>query len=165
MTVLHSIQKKEGTMQFNDTIQAMRLLAQLDADAAHAYSLARERMGSIGSEDLQDSLERFRREHERHYQGLSEWLDSQRVQPPRFAPDLQGRLSSGFNGLSTCSDAQNALKILHSIARTLTMLYEETTIRADLPKDLYSMLVSYYADNERHLSFLEREMAGEPETV
>jgi hypothetical protein len=148
-------------MQFRDTIQAMRLLAQLDADAAHAYALARERMGDIGLEVLQDPLEQFRREHERHYLGLSGWLDAQSVQPPKFSPDLQGRLASGFQGLRTCADAQRALKILHSIERTLTLLYEETTIRADLPKDLYSMLVSYYAENERHLTFLEGELAGE----
>jgi hypothetical protein len=57
------------------------------------------------------------------------------------------------------------LNILHSIERTLSVLYEETTVRADLPRDLYSMLVSYYADNERHLAFLESALLKEPVSV
>jgi hypothetical protein len=152
-------------MQFRDTIQAMHMLAQLGADAAHAYGLARERFEHIGDETLQEPLERFRKEHERHFNGISDWLHAQQTQPPRFHPDLQGRLASGFQGLRTCADAQRALKILHSIERTLSVLYEETTVRADLPRDLYSMLVSYYADNERHLAFLESALLKEPVSV
>jgi ferritin-like protein len=143
-------------MRFSETIKAMHGLARLEADAAYAYGLAMDRVGRLGDEALKGPLEQARQEHERHYIGLSNWLESQRVKPPHPSPDLRGRLSDALADLARGSaDAQDALSALQAIERAMTASYEDATLRADLPKDLYAMLVSAYAENDRLLGFLQ----------
>jgi ferritin-like protein len=143
-------------MRFSETIEAMHGLARLEADAAYAYGLAMDRVGRLGDEALKGTLEHARQEHERHFLGLSRWLESQRATPPHPAPDPKGRLSGALADLSKGSaDAQDALAALQAIERAMTASYEDATLRADLPKDLYAMLVSAYAENDRILGFLK----------
>lgn len=138
-------------MDRKDIIRELKSLCQLDIDAVHAYD---ECLHHIDLPDVKKDIEQFKGDHERHITHLSDFIRSYDEEPPKKSPDLKGYLLDVFSKIRSLSGTEGALKSLKN-GENLTNKRYYDAVALDFPPNIKTMIEKHYADERRHLSYVE----------
>ncbi|MDA8166125.1 MAG: DUF2383 domain-containing protein [Desulfobacteraceae bacterium] len=129
-------------------------LAQLDIDAWHAYGQAIDR---IDQPIIRERLLIFQEDHHNHILNLSDKIRELGGTPPEFSRDFKGYLLEGFTALRSVTGTEGALKAMQSNERTTNKKYSQA-LEPELPADVRALLEMNYADEKRHLAYVEEQL-------
>lgn len=138
-------------MERKDLIHELKSLCQLDIDAVHAYD---ECLHHIDLPDVKNKITHFKADHERHIKDISAFIRSYDEEPPKFSPDLKGYMLDVFSKIRSLSGTEGALKSLKS-GENLTNRRYSDAVALDFPPNIKSVIEKNYADERRHLSYVE----------
>lgn len=145
-----------------EIIAKLTELAHLDIDAVKAYDQA---LDNIEMDEIREQLSDFRTDHERHIRNLSSALRSFGAEAPSPRPDMKGFFITAFTAIRSAAGTEGALKAMASNEKMTTSKYDDA-LNWKLPSDLKEMVRSHFADEQRHLSYIERTLVTKPwETV
>ncbi|MFP4072183.1 MAG: DUF2383 domain-containing protein [Desulfovibrionales bacterium] len=136
-------------------IKQLHSLAQLDADAYHAYGQAMDKVEHVA---IRDQLGVYRDDHRRHFDELSSQIRSMGGDPPDFSKDFKGYFIEGFTSLRSATGTKGALEAMQTNEKMTNKNYNDASSRSDLPPEIHSMLVSFYQDEQQHLRFVEQAL-------
>lgn len=126
-------------------------LCQLDIDAVGAYEQAIEK---IDIEEIREKISGFKADHERHVMDLSEAIRRFGEAPPERKPDIKGFFIKGFTALRSITGTEGALKAMRGNEKLTNKTYEDA-LQWDMPEDIRSLIEKNYADERRHLLYIE----------
>lgn len=126
-------------------------LAQLDIDAARAYDQALE---NIDHPTVHSQISSFRADHLRHINDLSAVIRRLGEEPPSFSPDLKGFFIEGFTAIRSMTGTAGALKAMRGNELLTNRVYDKARA-ADLPADVKQLIERNFADEQRHLAYIE----------
>lgn len=133
---------------------ALEELLQLDTDAVLAYDRA---IGGIGEGTLANQLAAFKLDHQRHILELSQALLGMNRKPPETKPDVKGTILGRMTGLRARFGTQQALEAMRSNEQLTTSTYARALARP-FPADVLEVVRRGAADEQRHLSWIERAL-------
>jgi uncharacterized protein (TIGR02284 family) len=139
-------------MDNNAMLKDLKELVQLDIDAIRLYDQA---LDNIDHPALHSQISSFQADHSRHVNDLSMVIRRLGGEPPKYAPDLKGILLEGFTAIRSMTGNEGALKAM----RTNELLTNKTYDKArswDLPMDIRQLIERNYADEQRHLAYIEQ---------
>jgi rubrerythrin len=140
-------------MEKKDILKLLENLAHVDIDAWHAYGQAMEKIEN--ALEIRRKLEEFRGEHQQHVTELSGKIVALGENPPEFAKDFKGHLIEGFTALRSISGTQGALAAMRSNEQLTNRKYAKALEEVGLPSDIRELLEKNYADEQRHLHYVE----------
>jgi hypothetical protein len=143
-------------METQDILKMLGSLAQLDADAYHAYGQAIEK---VDISIVRDELTRYQQDHLLHFQELSRRISDMGGSPPEFSKDFKGYLISGFTSLRSVTGTKGALEAMQTNEKLTNKNYGEASSETGLPRDLHDLLVRFYGDEQDHLNHIERALS------
>lgn len=126
-------------------------LAQLDIDAARAYSQALE---EITDSAIHETISNFKADHHRHIADLSQAIRGLGGTPPTINPDLKGFLLEQFTNIRSQSGTEGALKAMQTNEKLTNKKYGDAR-GWDLAPDHHALIEKNYADEHRHLTYIE----------
>jgi uncharacterized protein (TIGR02284 family) len=151
--VAHPVRPKlEGHMaqDMNKIMDKLNDLIALDIDAVNAYDAAIKRM-SVPF--LQELLGSFQQDHERHIRDLSDCV-TRFGGKPRSRPDIKGFVLEGFTAVTSMMGDEAALRAMQGNEQLTTRTYKNA-LDETWPTDVRSIIEGNYADEKRHLAFIE----------
>lgn len=131
-------------------------LVQLDVDAVLAYDRAIE---AIGDGPIATELARFKLDHQRHVLELSQALLDRNVRPPEAKPDMKGTILGSVTGLRARLGTEQALRAMRPNEELTTTTYARMLAKP-FPDDVLEIVRRNYADEQRHLAWIERAIDG-----
>jgi hypothetical protein len=131
-------------------------LVQLDLDAVAAYDQA---IGAIGAGAIGTELARFKLDHLRHVVDLSRLLLDRGHKPPEAKPDLKGTILGSVTGLRARLGTEQALLAMRPNEELTTSTYARALAKP-FPEDVLEVVRRSYADEQRHLAWIERAIDG-----
>jgi uncharacterized protein (TIGR02284 family) len=137
-----------------EVIKNINSLIQLDIDAIHAYRQAIEK---CDVHQVKGQLDKFRQDHERHVQNLSECVTRLGGTPPEFKRDFKGFFLEGFTALRSVTGTVGALKAMKSNEMLTNQTYEKA-LSWNLPVDVRNVVSRNRDDEKRHLQYIERAL-------
>lgn len=138
-------------MDTKDIIDKLNGLIQLDFDAIQAYESAIKR---IDIEAINNELEQFKRDHERHILDLSEVVRGLGGEPLSPGRDLKGVLLETMTALRSVLGTTQALKAMRTGEQLTNRQYDEA-VRLDLPRHVQAIVARNREDERRHLEYIE----------
>jgi len=145
-------------MDKKETVKGLASLIQLDIDAMHAYLQA---IKNIDYTPIREQLGTFLEDHERHAVELSKGVRSLGAEPPEFSRDFKGFVIAGFTSLMSAAGTGRALEAMRSNEKLTNRKYREA-LDLGLPGDIRPLVGSNYADEQRHLAYIEQMLAERP---
>lgn len=136
--------------EHKELIGRLNDLIALDIDAVNAYGAAVSRMNVPF---LQERLKLFQQDHERHIRELSQAVRAHGGEP-RQKPDVKGFILKGFTAVTSEMGDEAALRAMQGNEQLTTHTYEKAT-HESWPADVSPLIESHYADERRHLAFVE----------
>jgi len=145
-------------MTFQDIVDGLNELIQLDVDTTEAYEQA---LRKIDDPDTFQLLSQFRNDHVRHIKELSLAVQGLGGQPNNRRLDMKGYLIEGFTALRSITGIEGALKAMQSNEKITTVTYERA-LHANFPPNILALIQRNYADEVRHLSQIQRMLETKP---
>jgi len=146
-------------MQQMDTTEMAKNLSslvQLDIDAVHAYNQAIEEIDVVS---IRDQLTEFRNDHSRHITELSDEIRQLGETPPEYSKDFKGHLIEGFTSLRSKMGTESALKAMQSNEKLTNKNYDKARSWTLTPT-AKALVEKNYADEQRHLHYIEQALAA-----
>jgi rubrerythrin len=140
-------------MEKKELLNLLEDLAHVDIDAWHAYGQAMERIEN--ALEIRRKLEEFREDHRRHETELAGKIVALGGNPPEFSKDFKGHLIEGFTALRSITGTQGALAAMRSNEQLTNRKYAKALDELALPSDIRMLLEGGYADEQRHLQYIE----------
>lgn len=134
-----------------DFITAIKDLIELDYDAIAAYEAAIER---IDSEDYKNTLSSFKRDHEKHIEGLSAFLQNKGESAPT-GPSAKSYLTQGKVILANLIGDRSILRAMRSNEIDTNTAYGRINNYEDISMGIKGLLKQGLRDERRHLGWLE----------
>lgn len=134
-----------------DFMTAIKDLIELDYDAIAAYDAAIDRLDKEG---FRKAFRDFRKDHEKHIEGLSAFLKSKEEVPPT-GPSAKSYLTQGKVILANLMGDLTILKAMRTNEIDTTTAYERINIHKGIPKEIRGILKQGLEDERRHLAWLE----------
>jgi len=125
-------------------------LAQLDIDAVMAYTQA---IANVDDEDISELLKEFCRDHERHFEEISEMIQKFGKKPPVFSRDFKGFFIVGMIEVMSKTGLKSALRAMRQNEKLTNKRYKEALDR-ELPTDVRILLERNYHDEQVHLDLI-----------
>ncbi len=138
-------------METNEMIDKLNSLIRLDNDALASYNKVIE---MIEEATLKTEVTRFRDDHKRHVSVLSELVKSYSGEAATEQKDIRGLFLGGATALQSIFGVEGALKSLHTGEIITNKNYSES-VQWDVPEDVKIVLRDNYADEQRHIRFVE----------
>lgn len=135
--------------------QKLTKLIKLDVDAVRAYQQA---LDNIDVPAIHTSLSQFRDDHQRHIAELSAAIRDLGEEPPSNAPDIKGFFIEGFTAIRSLTGTEGALKAMRGNEKLTTSTYHDA-LSEDLPANIQALIRKNYADEQRHLQYIEHMLA------
>ncbi|HZZ86080.1 MAG TPA: ferritin-like domain-containing protein [Anaeromyxobacteraceae bacterium] len=143
-------------MNQREISELLRDLIQLDVDAVHAYD---QSMRALDGTVVQGTLAEFRLDHQRHVLELSQALLARGEAPPPFSSDVKGFVLEGFTALRALAGVEGALLAMRGNEQLTNTTYARALAKP-LPAELLSLVRRNYADEQRHLAYIESALDG-----
>jgi len=143
-------------MTSRDMAKELSALVQLDIDAVHAYGQVDEAIGPV---EFRNQLLRFRNDHEKHIEQLSAVLRALDADPPVREQDFKGFVLEGFTAIENHLGVEEALLAMKTNEELINQRYKEAFIRGFTPR-IGELVAYYYLDEQTHLQFIEKLLAG-----
>jgi uncharacterized protein (TIGR02284 family) len=131
-------------------------LISLDLDAIEAYEAAILRLGDTGDKA---ELERFMADHRRHVTDLSP-LVRELGGEAATSPDVKRVLTKGKVVVMAIAGDSGVLEAMKSNEETTTKVYDKARKHPDLPIQARTIIERNFADEQRHLAWLEQRLSG-----
>ncbi len=131
-------------------IDRLNDLIALDLDAVNAYAAA---IGRMSVPFLQERLRLFQQDHERHIRELSQSVRLHGGEP-RQKPDVKGFILKGFTAITSAMGDEAALRAMQTNEELTVHTYEKA-MHEDWPTEVSALIEGNYADERRHLAFVE----------
>jgi uncharacterized protein (TIGR02284 family) len=138
-------------VETNEMIDKLNSLIRLDNDALASYNKVIE---MIEEATLKTEVTRFRDDHKRHVSVLSELVKSYGGEAATEQKDIRGLFLGGATALQSIFGVEGALKSLHTGEIITNKNYSES-VQWDVPEDVKIVLRDNYADEQRHIRFVE----------
>jgi len=145
-------------MDTQNVIKKLAKLVQLDIDAVHAYEQA---LKNIDDTPIFNQIKNFQNDHLRHVDELNIEITKLGGQPLEFTKDFKGYLIEGFTSLRSITGTEGALKAMKMNEILTNKTYEYATNDADYSSDIKELLEKNYADEQRHLQYIENAINTE----
>ena len=133
-------------------------LIKLDVDAMHAYLQA---IQHIDFTPIRETLGQFLEDHERHAVKLAELLKEMGEESTEFSRDFKGFFIEGFTSLMSVTGMRMALEAMKMNEKLTNRKYREA-LDGDLPPNVRMVVGNHYADERRHLDYIEQVLADHP---
>ncbi len=146
-------------MDSKELLKNLKSLAQLDVDAYQAYGQAIEKTEHA---PIRDQLSVFREDHRNHYDELSRVIRQKGGEPPSFTKDFKGYVIEGMTSLRSITGTKGALEAMETNEKLTNKNYDKAASNASLPPEVSDMLVTFYQDEQRHLSFVQETLQQKP---
>ena len=137
-----------------DFMTAIKNLIELDYDAIAAYDAAIDRLDKEG---FRKAFRDFRKDHEKHIEGLSAFLKSKEEVPPT-GPSAKSYLTQGKVILANLMGDLTILKAMRTNEIDTTTAYGRINNYEDIPKEIRGILKQGLEDEKRHLAWLEETL-------
>lgn len=135
-----------------DQVDKLKSLIKLDIDAAEAYAEAMEHMETPS---IQKTIASYRDDHRRHVDLLSNLLRTAGEVPPERTKDIKGFFIEGFTSLRSITGEDGALRAMLSNEKITNRKYQDAYENWDLDPEALAIVSDNYADERRHLSYIE----------
>ena len=145
-------------MERQEVAEKLSSLMKLDQDAIQAYTRAIE---SVKHRDLRNSLRRFRADHEHHVQGYRTTIRTLGAEAPEATPDVRGVFLEGMTAIQSKMGEWGTLKACETGEKYVNYKYNQAA-NEDFPPDAKSMIEGNYADEKRHLSYIQERLQAMP---
>lgn len=129
-------------------------LLQLDYDAIGAYTLAIENVESV---TYRETLEGFRRDHERHVRELSELIEAEGGTPVEASHVPTGAFKLGVQGLGAAGSDRSLILAFKANEGQAVEKYRRHAERPHAPK-VAEVLRRAAADEEKHYEWAESRL-------
>lgn len=130
-------------------------LMRLDVDAVEAYNEAIEK---IENSQLRSKLSEYRDDHQRHVRDLIVCIERLGHQAPEPKPDLKGKLIEGMTSLRSSMGDEQAMKAMHQNEEITNKAYSNAVGEA-WPTDILQVIEDGFADERRHLQWIEQQLS------
>ncbi len=134
-------------------IEELNELIRFDFDAMAAYDAA---INDIKALVVRDPLIRFRGDHERHVQNLSQIVIRLGGKPAE-GPDMKGLVRKTMTKVAGLGGIELTLKAMKSNEELLNKTYAHH-LTLDFPDDVKQVIRGNYADEQRHLAWVEQAL-------
>jgi uncharacterized protein (TIGR02284 family) len=134
-------------------IEELNELIRFDYDAIGAYETA---INDIKEMQCRDPLVRFKGDHERHVQNLSQIVLRLGGKPVE-KPDFKGFLRKSMTKVAGLGGTEATLKAMKSNEELLNKTYSHH-LSFDWPADIESVIRANYGDEQRHLAWVEQAL-------
>jgi len=138
----------------NDFMEALKNLIELDYDAIEAYDAAINRFQDEG---YKASFKKFREDHQRHIQEISEFLKNNNDVPPT-APDAKSLLTKGKVILANLMGDKTILRAMRSNEIDTNTAYGRINNYEKIPDEIKASLKRGLQDEKRHLAWIEEQL-------
>lgn len=128
-------------------------LITLDHDAVGAYKASINR---IDVPFLKERLREFQSDHVRHIQTLSDVV-RRYGGTPKERPDMKGFMLKGFTAVTSAMGNEAALRAMQGNEMLTNRMYKKA-LDEQWPEDIRAIIASNYADEQRHLAFIENAL-------
>jgi len=145
-------------MERQEVVDRLSSLMKLDQDAVRAYTRAME---NLKHRDLRDSLRRFCADHERHVEGYGSMIRGYGAEAPEPAADARGVFLEGMTAVQSKMGEWSALKACETGEKYVNYKYNQAASE-DFPADVKSMIEGNYADEKRHLGYIQKRLEVAP---
>jgi uncharacterized protein (TIGR02284 family) len=135
-------------------IETLNDLIQLDYDAVKAYEQAIER---VDDHEVEDALETFLVDHERHITDLSQLIVELGGTAQDLGRDFKGVLLEGFTALRSATGTLGALKAMRTNEKLTNHTYDKA-LALDLPTHVRAVVAVNLDDERRHLRVIESQL-------
>jgi len=149
---------RETNMKNQDVINKLSKLIQIDIDASEAYKQALQKINHAG---IHTSICQFREDHLRHIDNLSAAIQELGGKIPDYKQDIKGYLIEGFTALRSVTGIEGALKAMQGNEKLTNRVYQEA-VESDLPPHILQLVQQNYADEQRHLRYIEQVLQTKP---
>ncbi|HWK88824.1 MAG TPA: ferritin-like domain-containing protein [Longimicrobium sp.] len=146
-----------------ETVAELNDLLQLDHDAVQAYSMA---IGQVRSGSFRDDLVRFRADHQRHIDELTELIQARGGIPVQLPHLPTGVFKLAMQSLGAVGGDREVLLAFKANEAQVRDKYRRHAERA-VALDVKDVLVRALADEERHYAWADesvRALGGGPGT-
>ena len=143
------------TERYEDFLDELESLIQLDYDAIEAYEAAANR---IKNTEYKDQLTSFKKDYQRHVKELSSFLDKKENRESPTGPGLKSLLTQGKVVLANLVGDPAILKAMKSNEQETNKAYQHINDYDSIPTDLKEILRKGYEDEKRHLDWIEKEL-------
>lgn len=138
-----------------DLAKKLYKLAQLDIDAVNAYEQALKNIEHAG---IHTQISTFRDDHVRHINELSVVIRTLGSEPPERTLDIKGVLIAGFTVIRSAMGTEGALKAMQGNEKLTNSTYADA-LSWDLTPEIRTLLEKNYADEKRHLEYINNVLA------
>lgn len=142
-------------MDTQKLIAKLNDLIQLDIDAVEAYKQA---LKNIDDKSVYDKINQFCLDHERHIIDLSQAVRKLDGKPIERSQDFKGFLIEGFTAIRSATGTEGALKAMKTNEKLTNQKYHDAMI-LDLPAEIKLIIEKNYADEKRHLDYIQSVLA------
>jgi rubrerythrin len=138
----------------HETIETLKELIQLDADAVQLYEKAIEH---VDLANVKGDLEGFKSDHVRHIDDLSALVGQLGGEAPMPGRDLKGVVLEAMTALRSVTGTKGALKAMRMNEKLTNKIYEKAT-QQELPEQVAVMVALNLEDERRHLQTIEMHL-------
>lgn len=138
--------------------QELNSLIKLDIDAMHCYLQAIQHTDYT---PIREKLGQFMEDHERHAVTLAQLVQALGEESTEFTKDFKGFFIEGFTSLMSVTGMKMALEAMKMNEKLTTKKYKEA-MDLELPPDVRKIVGDHYADERRHLEYIEEVLANHP---
>jgi uncharacterized protein (TIGR02284 family) len=133
-----------------EIIDVLKSLCNLDKDAIQAYDIS---LKNIANQDINSRIQKFKEDHQRHVDTLSDLIKSLGGTPPSGAGDIRGMFMSGLSAIQGLGGDEGALKGLQNGEKVTNKSYKDA-LTHDLPQDVFNIVNKNYEDEKIHLEYI-----------
>lgn len=137
-----------------DFTTALKELIELDYDAIEAYEAAINR---LKNENYKSVLNEFKRDHQRHIQELSDFLNDKNETFPT-GPSSKSILTQGKVVLANLMGDNLILRAMRSNEIDTNTAYGRINNYENIPEELKESLKKGLQDEKRHLAWIEKTL-------
>lgn len=147
------MQLSTSTTTDTSLIAQLNDLLQLDRDAVQGYSLA---IRELENESYQETLRRFRSDHERHIDELRDVITQLGGRPARL-PHASGVFKLGLQAMAGFGDDAQVLAAFRANEEQSRDRYQRMADRA-LPPEASAVVIAAASDEARHFQWADRTL-------
>jgi uncharacterized protein (TIGR02284 family) len=142
-------------MESREVIDRLSSLMKLDHDAVSAYEKA---VTAVRSREVRDTLRRFLQDHERHVKDLGDAIRKEGGEPPELSQSLRGVFLEGMTAAEGAIGERGVLSACETGEKYVNYKYKQAADE-DFPARIMVIIERHYADERRHLSYIESRLA------
>jgi rubrerythrin len=138
-----------------DLNKKLTSLAQLDRDAMSVYD---EALDHTTDDDVKVRFREFRGEHEYHVGQITEAIKRLGGEAPELTVDMMGHVADWVTSIRSIRGTEGALHAMRTAEKFHNSHYADAAGWKVDDEELGSMLRRFYADEQKHLAFIETRL-------